>query len=372
MLNDFLCSTEGNVLSPEIPINMNKDSVAVPKNKSTDYTEWLRYAQITLLGFSAGIPFFLIFSSLSLWLSQAGLEKSTITYFSWAALGYSFKFLWAPLVDRLPIWGVTALLGHRRGWLLLSQCAVIAAIVWMGLTNPQASEGHLTTMAFAAVLLGFSAATQDISIDAWRIEVANERTIAMMSSLYVVGYRVGMITSGAGALFLAAYFGTTAEDYNYEAWRSSYLIMAATMLVGVLTTLLIPEPQTAVKRAIHSVRDYVGMLLLFAVFVLIFILAYRWFADYAAVTQHQLMTWFDNKPLADVLSASLRLAVGLLVAFLAAHLVYRSPLVNRVMAKETYVSPVSNLIPNLSGRCLVIVGHHRAVSSGGHRFGCEC
>ena len=147
------------------------------------------------LGFSAGIPILLIFSSLSLWLTEAGVEKSSITFFSWAALGYSFKFVWAPLVDKLPIPILTAALGRRRGWLLVSQIAIITSIVWMACSNPQ--EG-LFVMALAAVILGFSSATQDVVIDAFRIESADPRLQAMLSSTYIAGYRTGMIVAGAG------------------------------------------------------------------------------------------------------------------------------------------------------------------------------
>jgi len=136
------------------------------------------------LGFSAGLPLLLIFSTLSLWLNDAGLKKSLITYFSWAALGYSFKFIWAPLIDRLPLPVLSVLLGRRRSWLLVAQCAVAASIVWMAMTDPTT---NLTGMAFAAVALGFSSATQDIVIDAYRIEAADADLQALMSSSYIAG-----------------------------------------------------------------------------------------------------------------------------------------------------------------------------------------
>ena len=123
-----------------------------------------RVITMLFLGFSAGLPLLLIFSSLSLWLREAGVERATVTFFSWAALGYSFKFVWAPLVDRLPLPLLTSRLGRRRGWMLLAQGSIIAAIAGMAFTDP--AGGHLTMMALAAVLLGFSSATQDIVIDA--------------------------------------------------------------------------------------------------------------------------------------------------------------------------------------------------------------
>ena len=128
-----------------------------------------------------------------------------MTFFSWAALGYSFKFVWAPLVDRLPIPLLTEWLGRRRAWLLLAQLLIIASIVAMAMVDPADTE-RLKWMALAAVALGFSSATQDIVIDAYRIEAAESRLQGMMSACYIAGYRVGMIVAGAGALFLASGF----------------------------------------------------------------------------------------------------------------------------------------------------------------------
>ncbi len=193
------------------------------------------------LGFSAGIPILLIFSSLSLWLREAGIDKSTVTMFSWAALGYSFKFIWAPLIDALPLPVLTKMLGRRRGWMLVAQMGIIGAILTMASINP-VEESVLVYMAVGAVLLGFSSATQDIVIDAYRIELAPPSMQPILSAMYIAGYRIGMIVAGAGALYLASYFGSTKELYNYEAWRNTYYIMAGVMGIGVATTLLIREP----------------------------------------------------------------------------------------------------------------------------------
>jgi len=115
-----------------------------------------RVITMLFLGLAAGMPLLLIFSSLSLWLREAGVDRATVTFFSWAALGYSFKFVWAPLVDRLPLPFLTRVLGRRRGWMLLSQLMIISAIIWMASTDPGASDAALTRIALAAVLLGFS------------------------------------------------------------------------------------------------------------------------------------------------------------------------------------------------------------------------
>lgn len=199
------------------------------------------------LGFSAGIPILLIFSSLGLWLDEAGIKKSTVTMFSWAALGYSFKFIWAPLIDALPVPFLQKWLGRRRSWLLVSQCFIIFAIVGMALIDP-VDKAVLYYMAAAAVLLGFSSATQDIVIDAYRIEIADAAMQPTLSAVYVAGYRIGMVVAGAGALYLAEGFGSTKESYHYHAWYLTYLIMAATMLVGVITTLAGFEPKADIQQ----------------------------------------------------------------------------------------------------------------------------
>ncbi len=201
-----------------------------------------RVVAMLFLGFSAGIPLLLIFSSLGLWLREAGTERAAVTYFSWAALGYSFKFVWAPLVDQLPVPGLTRWLGRRRAWILVAQGAIILSILVMASIDPAAGDASLGWMALAAVLLGFSSATQDIVIDAYRIESAEVDLQAMMSATYIAGYRIGMLVAGAGSLFLADWFGTTSQEYVYQAWQSTYWVMALMMMVGVVTTLVIREP----------------------------------------------------------------------------------------------------------------------------------
>lgn len=230
-----------------------------------------RVLVILLLGFSAGLPLLLIFSSLSLWLREAGVERQTVTMFSWAALAYSFKFVWAPLIDSLPVPKLTRLLGRRRAWLLIAQIMVIIAIFFMALTNPS-EEGSLLTMAVCAVLLGFSSATQDIAIDAYRIEVADIEMQSALAASYTAGYRIGMIFSGAGALYLAAFFGA-GDDYNYAAWRSTYMIMGIFMLVGVFTTLFMSESKNNLS-VIRQPSDYLRLTMVFAFLVVAFVITF--------------------------------------------------------------------------------------------------
>ena len=219
-----------------------------------------RAIALLLLGFSAGIPILLIFSTLSLWLLEAGVQRETVTMFSWAALGYSFKFVWSPLIDALPVPLLSRVLGKRRSWLLLAQGLIIVAIVLMSSINPQFSGG-LNAMAWGAVLLGFSSATQDVVIDAYRIEAAPDDSAmqSVMSSTYTAGYRLGMIVAGAGSLMLAQWLGSTKAHYVYSAWQQTYWAMAATMLVGVAATLWVREPagqqaQTAEQNVGDNVR----------------------------------------------------------------------------------------------------------------------
>ncbi len=301
-----------------------------------------KFLHMTLFGFSAGIPYFLIFSSLSLWLDQVGVEKSAITYFSWAALGYSFKYLWSPLVDRLPIPILSSRMGQRRGWLLFIQIMIMVAISLMAFTDPAHGVNALTQMALSVTLLGFTAATQDILIDAWRIEASTDKDIAMLSSVYTVGYRLGMLTSGAGALYIAAYFGTSMDHYNYGAWKISYLSMAATMLIGIGTTLWIKEPKKA-AALVHNTKDYLAVVFIFIISIAVLILTYKQTAPFMVEFKAYLSQLTGNQPLATFITTTLQLLLALGFAALTAWLVSHSSMVNKAMIKDVYWSPVYDL-----------------------------
>ena len=200
-----------------------------------------RVVVLFVLGFSAGLPLLLVFSTLSIWLSKAGLARADITMLSWAALGYGFKFVWAPLIDRIPAPFLTRILGQRRGWLVVSQVSVITALLCIAFTDPAYSP---VAMACFAVMLGFSSATQDIVIDALRIEIADVELQAMLSAAYIAGYRVGMILAGAGALEIAGFLDSTAgSGYDYGAWRWTYTVMACAMAACIAVALMIREPK---------------------------------------------------------------------------------------------------------------------------------
>lgn len=318
-----------------------------------------RVLTMLFLGFSAGIPILLIFSSLSLWLGEAGVERKAVTFFSWAALGYSFKFVWAPLIDKLPLPFLTRALGKRRAWLLLSQVMIMLAIIAMASIDPALSRNSLTLMALGAVLLGFSSATQDIVIDAYRIESAETRLQALMSSTYIVGYRLAMIVAGAGALYLASQFGSEKGHYVYTAWRWTYFIMAGIMLVGVVTTFLIPEPTHKESKLHYTTHDYFRLVLVFActviAFVLTFFLTDNLFANLKTSVGEGIFTGFILETLRFVL------AIG--VGFIVGYLLVRAGLVDRAIAIETWIAPIAEFFKRYGVKTaaflLVLIGFYR-------------
>ena len=196
--------------------------------------------RMLLLGFSAGLPLLLVFGTLSFWLREAGINRTTIGYLSWVGLAYAFKWVWAPLVDRMPIPVLTRLLGRRRGWLLVSQIVIIGALIGIGLTDPRLA---LTPVVWCALAIAFGSATQDIALDAYRIESADMERQAALAAAYQTGYRIAMIWAGAGALWIAARAEVAGvQGYQQGAWQTAYWVMAASMLLGVSTVLLSPEP----------------------------------------------------------------------------------------------------------------------------------
>ena len=196
--------------------------------------------RMLFLGFAAGLPLLLVLGTLSFRLREAGIDRATIGFLSWVGLAYGFKWVWAPLVDRLPLPGLTRMLGRRRSWLLLSQFAVMAGLVGMALCDPRLS---LQAVVGCALVVAFASATQDIALDAFRIESADSRHQAALAAAYQTGYRLAMIWAGAGVLWIAARAEVaTAGNYQHDAWRIAYLVMAASMLIGILTVLLSPEP----------------------------------------------------------------------------------------------------------------------------------
>jgi len=201
------------------------------------------------LGFAAGLPLLLVLGTLSFRLREAGVDRSTIGHLSWVGLAYGFKWAWAPLVDRMPLPLLTRLLGRRRSWLLLAQGGVVAGLVGMAAADPNDS---LTVVTWCALAVAFASATQDIALDAYRIESAPVDEQPALAATYQTGYRLAMIWAGAGVLWIAARAQALA-GYDNEAWRIAYLVMAASMAVGALTVLLSPEPA---PRPLPPMQDF--------------------------------------------------------------------------------------------------------------------
>ena len=198
--------------------------------------------RMLFLGFSSGLPLLLVLGTLSFWLREAGIDRTTIGYLSWVGLVYAFKWAWAPLVDHLPIPWLTALLGRRRSWLLVSQLVIMLGLVLMSFNDPQRA---LQPVVWGALAVALGSATQDIALDAFRIESATTERQAALAASYQTGYRLAMIWAGAGVLWIAARAETqqpAATAYQHGAWQIAYLVMAASMLLGMLTVWRSPEP----------------------------------------------------------------------------------------------------------------------------------
>jgi MFS transporter, PAT family, beta-lactamase induction signal transducer AmpG len=212
------------------------------------------------LGFSAGLPLLLVLGTLSFRLREAGIDRSTIGYLSWVGLAYGFKWVWAPLVDRMPLPLLTRWLGRRRSWLLLSQLLVVAGLVGMAMADPREMLGPIV---WCALAVAFGSATQDIALDAFRIESAEARYQAALAASYQTGYRLAMIWAGAGVLWIAARaevapaVGQAMAVYQNGAWQAAYLAMAASMAVGIVTVLFSREPAQVVLPPARNAAEWI-------------------------------------------------------------------------------------------------------------------
>jgi len=189
------------------------------------------------LGFVAGLPFPLVFATLSLWLRSVDVERATIGFFAWIGITYSIKFFWAPVMDRVSLPIFTRLLGQRRSWMLLAQLGIVSGLIGMSLTDPTTD---IIIMALYALGVAFFSATQDVAIDAYRIEAVDKEWQGPMAAMYQSGWRVGAaLVAGAGALYIA----------KYTSWSVAYLAMAGCIFVGILTVMVIDEPDRTIDRA---------------------------------------------------------------------------------------------------------------------------
>jgi MFS transporter, PAT family, beta-lactamase induction signal transducer AmpG len=206
---------------------------------------------VMLLGFSSGLPLALSGSTLAIWMTEVGVNLKTIGLFALVGTPYTIKFLWAPLIDALNVPLLSRWLGRRRGWLLLSQFLLIAAIIFVGVSDPAVSP---LTVALGVLLVATTSATQDIVVDAFRVESLDESEQAAGMAAYVAGYRVGTLVSTAGALFLVSGFQTSGLDHH-DAWRAGYFAMSSLVLVGVVTTLAATEPGKSIAAEATLARE---------------------------------------------------------------------------------------------------------------------
>ena len=314
-------------------MNAPPDSQVTAANAPTDpdapgrrpWREVLRVYQepaalrMLLLGFSAGLPLLLVFGTLSFWLREAGISRATIGYLSWIGLAYGLKWAWAPLVDRLPLPLLTRWLGRRRSWLLLSQTVIVAALIGMALADP---TRNLNVLVLCALALAVASATQDIALDAYRIESASIDKQGALAAMYQTGYRLAMIWAGAGALWIAARVTDGTVGYQAAGWSAAYLAMAVSMAVGIVTVLLSPEPAAGAGRATLDAERA---------------LAAQLQADGMAPGRARLIAWVRGAvigPFADFI-LRYRWHAALLLALIA---VYRiSDVVMGIMANPFYV-----------------------------------
>ena len=199
------------------------------------------------LGFSAGLPFLLVFSTLSVWLIEEGVSRTAVGFFAWVGITYSIKFLWAPVIDSIQVGFLTRKLGRRRSWIIIGQTGVVVGLLLMAIFGPK----NILFFSFFAFLVAFSSATQDVSIDAYRIEAASKESQGAMTAAYVFGYRVALLVAGAGSLYAAA----------IVSWSFAYLLMAALMFVGILLVFFMVEPASlAVPQNSRASTDLLGRL----------------------------------------------------------------------------------------------------------------
>ena len=307
--------------------------------KKTD-NSFLNHKSIRMLflGFSSGLPILLVFSTLSVWLVKAGVNRGMVTMFSWAGLAYSFKFIWTPIVDhlRLPF----KKFGHRKSWLLVSQTMVIVSLIFISFTDPSKS---LIYTAIGAVMIAFSSATQDIIIDAFRIESAPQRLQGALSAMYIAGYRTAMLVAGAGSLFLAAYLG--AEDYNVKVWQTVYLCMAFLMLIGVLTTILSPEPKVRRESQLINFQHQLRFLTSFLIAILFFIITFSFLEN----------PFTSKEPVEKFLFALVRLIISFFSSSMAIYFLIILKLIPKKSAFNVYTKPILDFIKRYGKTAIFIL-----------------
>ena len=288
-----------------------------------------------MLGFSSGLPILLVFSTLSVWLTKAGVERSTVTLFSWAGFAYAFKFLWSPLVDKLSI-PIFFNLGQRRSWLLLTQFLIIFSLILTSINDPQ---NNIIITAVCITLVAFFSATQDIIIDAYRIESIDKKLQGSLSSMYIAGYRIGMLVGGAGSLWLASYWGS--ENYEHDVWKKVYLSMSLLMFIGVVANLISKEPKRK-RNFTRKTNLHVKFFLSIMISLLIFIYIY---------------SYLDNPfsgPMLSFIYTILKLIFCFICSGLFLLFLVKLKFQSKSIIKKSYFSPIKNFVVKY-GKVAVII-----------------
>lgn len=315
---------------------------------------------VILLGFSSGLPLALSGATLAIWMTESGVNLRTIGLYALVGLPYTLKFIWAPLVDALNIPILSRALGRRRGWLVFAQLLLTAAILFLAFQNPSVA---LWPVAFGAVLVATASATQDIVIDAFRVESLDTSEQAAGMAGYVAAYRIGMLASGAGVIALAAWFvhlGAAAHD----AWMWAYIAAAAMMAVGIGATLMATEP-AAPEDVTDKSRDPVSRVALtafgafqefltrdMAIVVLLFVVLYKFCDAFAGVLTGPFVIdiGFDKATYAAIVKG-VGLAAALLGGFAGGAVARALPL-----STSLWVGGILQLLSNLSFAALAVVG----------------
>jgi PAT family beta-lactamase induction signal transducer AmpG len=315
---------------------------------------------VLFLGFSSGLPLALSGTTLAVWLTESGIDLSTIGLFSLVGLPYTFKFLWAPITDALDVPVLSRLLGRRRGWLIFTQLLLVAAIVFLGFGDPAKS---LSLVIFGALLVATASATQDIVVDAFRVESLETGEQGAGMAGYVAAYRIGMLVSGAGVLFLVAWL-ESAGIARGAVWTWGYAAAAACMIVGMIATLLATEPeapgladhttQKPLKRLAETAVGAFGEFLARngAILILLFVVLYKFCDAFAgALTAAFVINiGFDKATYAAVVKG-VGLAAALIGGFAGGSVARALPL-----STSLWIGGFLQMFSNLTFSWLAVVG----------------
>lgn len=311
-----------------------------------------RIITIALLGFSSGLPLALTSATLGFWLAEAGVSLKEIAIFGLVATPYALKFLWAPLMDAAPIPVLHQLLGRRRSWLIVTQSMLMASLIFLGLSNPVEAPWW---MALAAVLVAFSSASQDIVIDAYRVEILKPEQYGAGAAAIIFGYRMGMIAAGAGALMLSKYYG----------WELTYMVMAALVLVGMATVLLNKEPEVIheqTKARQHGVVPwlYHAVVMPFSDFmrrkywlgILLFILLYKMADAFMGVMANPFYVkiGFDKADIATIVK------VYGVIATIVGGFIGGSMVLRLGMVRSLWICGIAQMLTNLMFSAQALIG----------------